>query len=494
MCMVYILVNSALCLVWCLILCLGMFVWQSSMRSCWFQEDRLRVGPTNPLGVFAICLARCLGIAPLGAVTMVGGSSDPSVPWSPGVSLQEKAGRPMGPSTLRCEFPWEVVVVFVGYLFWLFRFFCLFFVKSLLFLRGRCFFSGPLSPSRPDPYLAYICPSHFFFLSGLFVDAVCSLSLSLSQALGNPKPFWFGVPLVFLHPGHAPRHRSVHRPLHLPPGHAPAPVFFFFRRRSRWVVGGVWFPGWGLGSVGVLVWCFGRSWLLFFVLLRSCISSCIRTTAMPVFRPQWRLTPFLPLIGSSWVTRLLLGVDPGTVRSAAGRGCRRHCDPTQLLGTTIIIMTALPGHRRPPPQQTPAISSVPGFVGGLLFFVCHVTLRCRLHFLHLSLALDRQPYCHTLSWASGQFFSPFSKGEMLSVFVIWFFSGLAGRLLSFFSVLLILGSFCEKIFGSELLFSGFGVGRVFFGAVLPMFLLNYLVFRSRKCLEKILLWSGPLFE
>ena len=54
--------------------------------------------------------------------------------------------------------------------------------------------------------------------------------------------------------------------------------------------------------------------------------------------------------------------------------------------------------------------------------------------------------------------------------------------------------FFEKIFGSELLFSGVGVGRVFFVAVLPMFLLYYLVFRSRKCLVKILFWSGPLFE
>ena len=50
-------------------------------------------------------------IAPLGAVTVVGGSSDPSVPRSPGVTLQEKAGRPMGPSTLQCEFPWELVDV-----------------------------------------------------------------------------------------------------------------------------------------------------------------------------------------------------------------------------------------------------------------------------------------------------------------------------------------------------------------------------------------------
>ena len=52
----------------------------------------------------------------------MGGPFGPSVSRSPGVTLQEKAGRPMGPSTLWCEFPWEVVVVYVGLLFWLFRF------------------------------------------------------------------------------------------------------------------------------------------------------------------------------------------------------------------------------------------------------------------------------------------------------------------------------------------------------------------------------------
>ena len=43
------------------------------------------------------------------------------------------------------------------------------------------------------------------------------------------------------------------------------------------------------------------------------------------------------------------------------------------------------------------------------------------------------------------------------------------------------------------MFLGVGVGRVFFGAVLPMFLLYFLVFRSRKCLGKILLMSGLVF-
>ena len=61
-------------------------------------------------------------------------------------------------------------------------------------------------------------------MSGLFVDAVCSLSLS--QALGKPKPFWFGFPLVFssswprsLTSTRTPRSAPTPRP-------CPAPVFF----------------------------------------------------------------------------------------------------------------------------------------------------------------------------------------------------------------------------------------------------------------------------
>ena len=84
---------------------------------------------------------------------------------------------------------------------------------------------------------------------------------------------------------------------------------------------------------------------------------------------------------------------------------------------------------------------------------------------------------------------------MLSVFfILCFFVSGSVSFVVFFFVLLFLGSLFEKIFGSELLFLGIGVGRVYSGAVLPMFLLYYLVFRSRKCLEKILFWSGPLFE
>ena len=82
---------------------------------------------------------------------------------------------------------------------------------------------------------------------------------------------------------------------------------------------------------------------------------------------------------------------------------------------------------------------------------------------------------------------------MLSVFLFCVFRVWSGVFCRFFSVLLFLGSLFEKIFGSELLFLGGCVGLVFFGAVLPMFLLYFLLFRSRNCLEKILLMSGLVF-
>ena len=184
---------------------------------------------------------------------MVGGSSDPSVPWSPGVTLQEKAGRPMGPSTLRCEYLWEVVVVYVGLLFWLCSFLFVL-CETVVISQGSVFVFGPLSPSRPDPCLFFNCLSSSFFFFGVFVDAV---SLSLSQVLGKPKPFWFGFPLVFLRPARALRHRSVHLPLHLHQGLAPHLFFFFFLSSSSLVCRlGVFFLVSGLVGAGCLGGCF----------------------------------------------------------------------------------------------------------------------------------------------------------------------------------------------------------------------------------------------
>ena len=82
-------------------------------------------------------------------------------------------------------------------------------------------------------------------------------------------------------------------------------------------------------------------------------------------------------------------------------------------------------------------------------------------------------------------FSPFFEGGnavlffSFCVFRVW--SGVFCRL---FAVLLFLGSLFETIFGSKLLFLGGCVGLVFFGGFLLMFLLFFLVVRSRNCLEK----------
>ena len=80
--------------------------------------------------------------------------------------------------------------------------------------------------------------------------------------------------------------------------------------------------------------------------------------------------------------------------------------------------------------------------------------------------------------------APSRRGKCCPFFSFCVFRVWLGVFCLFFPVLLFLGSLFEKIFGSELLFSGVGVGRVFFGGFLPMFLLYFLAVCSRKCLEK----------
>ena len=126
-----------------------------------------------------------------------------------------------------------------------------------------------------------------------------------------------------------------------------------------------------------------------------------------------------------------------------------------------------------------------------LCFLCLV--RCLLSFFTVLLFL-------------GSLFGKFFGSELLFLSVVVglvFFDSVLPRLLFYYlvfrsrkclgKILLMSGPLFEKIFGSELLFFGVGVGHVFLCAVLPMFLLYYLVFRSRKCLEKILLMSGLVF-
>ena len=181
-------------LAWCLLLCLGMFVWQSFMRSCWLREDRLRVGPTKPLGVTAICLASCLGIAPLGAVTMVGGSSDPSVPWSPGMTLQRRQGGPWAPPPCGVNSSGKLLWCLSGQYSGSSGS-CLLFAKPLVFLRGRRFCFCSCEPFTTRPMFG-VCmrPS---FSSVWLISSATFLSLFLSlRRWGNPNPIWgLGFPL-----------------------------------------------------------------------------------------------------------------------------------------------------------------------------------------------------------------------------------------------------------------------------------------------------------
>ena len=69
--------------------------------------------------------------------------------------------------------------------------------------------------------------------------------------------------------------------------------------------------------------------------------------------------------------------------------------------------------------------------------------------------------------------APFRRGKCcpffpFCVFCVW--SGVFCRFLPFFSSK---GRFLKKNLGSELLFLGGGVGHVFFGGFLPMFLLLF---------------------
>ena len=84
--------------------------------------------------------------------------------------------------------------------------------------------------------------------------------------------------------------------------------------------------------------------------------------------------------------------------------------------------------------------------------------------------------------------APSRRGKCCPFFslCVFFVSGSVSFVV--FSVLLFLGSLFEKIFGSELLFLCVGVGRVFFGAVLPMFLLYYSFFFAPETVLKKFSW------
>ena len=198
-----------------------------------------------------MCLASCLGIAPLGAVTMVGGSSDPSVPWSPGVTLQEKAGRPMGPSTLRCESPMGCCCGFCrGFCFWLFRSLSVL-CAAVVISQGSVFIFCSFEPFTTRPVSVFYLLVLFFSCLVLSSTPCLSLSLCLSlSGAGETQTFLVWVsPCVSSTWTRSSTSIRTSSPTPTPRFRSRSCFFFvFFRRRSRWVVSSVLVFGGGRGS------------------------------------------------------------------------------------------------------------------------------------------------------------------------------------------------------------------------------------------------------
>ena len=147
-------------------------------------------------GVLVLCRVVCPLLSHRGRFPQWGGTCTPRY-CSPLGWLSKSAGRPMGPSTLR----WQVLRDFAGFVF-AFCWVSLGWMLGILFgflVSGVGMVFG-LSPFRTWPLFATMFAVPSFSFSGClvgFVDAVFSLLFSFSQALGKPKPSWFGFPFVF---------------------------------------------------------------------------------------------------------------------------------------------------------------------------------------------------------------------------------------------------------------------------------------------------------
>ena len=279
-----------------------------NLRSCWAISERPSAG-TRLLGYLS-CVGYVSAFCATGGGSRSGGVLVPlgtAVPWGDSPRVQGGPWAPPPCGDKSSETLLVLYLVFVRFLWdgcWVFC--VVFFVSGVGLLSG--FFAlkdltlvcpdvcGPLSLS-----LCLVCSSATFFS--------LSFSLSLSQALGKPKPrVGFGIPLVTLLPGRGLRLRPV--PLHFSftkasPRTCVFFCFFFFRRS---VAGSVFFSFLVLVLVGFSGGGFGSVCLFCISIMMYALGQC------NAGRPAAKAPHPLPLwIKPSRVTRLLLGVDPGTV-------------------------------------------------------------------------------------------------------------------------------------------------------------------------------------
>ena len=154
---------------------------------------------THPLGVLVICLDRCVVIAPLGAYPWWGGHLVPRYQGPLGWLSKRRQGGPWAPPPCGLNSPGKLSWSMLGWCFGS-SVFCLFFVKPLLFLRGRCLFLVLWALHDPTRVSClFVCPPRSFRCLILSTTPCLSLSLSLSlSGAGETQTFLVWVsPCVF---------------------------------------------------------------------------------------------------------------------------------------------------------------------------------------------------------------------------------------------------------------------------------------------------------
>ena len=129
--------------------------------------------------------------------------------------------------------------------------FCLFFVKPLLFLRGRCLLWS-FEPFTTRPVFGFYLP--VFFSCLVFSSTPCSLFLSLSlSGAGETQTFLVWVSPCVLFFLHADYDYDPYFFLITYTQATPSPCFFFPRRRRSF--SGLGVSRFGPGGVGCLCGC-----------------------------------------------------------------------------------------------------------------------------------------------------------------------------------------------------------------------------------------------